>query len=300
MTLKKNFIPILILMTCSAVSAQDVVVSEMQKTRNKDIKGNDSSGWKKFGTFILNISQGTLSNWVAGGEKSSLGINGILNYSINYKKGKNAWDNYFDLAVGFQNASSYDQFRKIDDRIDISSKYGRLLGHQWYLSFLVNVKTQSMPGYDYSTTPNTKISNFLSPGTVLLSPGFDYKTANRFTFFISPVTIRWVYKLDEDFYNKNMFGVDSAHKVNKEFGAFLTTRYTAPFAKWGVYTGRLDLFSNYLRNPQNIDMLFSNLLTLKFTSIFAANISLDFKYDDDVLGRLQVKEILGVGITLKM
>jgi hypothetical protein len=97
-----------------------------------------------------------------------------------------------------------------------------------------------------------------------------------------------------------MFGVDSAHKVNKEFGAFLTTKYTAPFAKWAVYTGRLDLFSNYLRNPQNIDMLFTNLLTLKFTPVFAANISLDFRYDDDVLGRLQVKEILGLGITLKM
>ena len=296
----KILITVLILFTITAVTAQDVIISDMQKTRNKDIKGNDSSGWKKFGTLIMNISQGALSNWVAGGEKSLLGINGILNYSANYKKGKNAWDNYFDIALGFQNAESYEQFRKIDDRIDITSKYGYRVNHNWYASLLVNFRSQMLPGYDYTTNPASKISNFLTPGNILLSPGLDYKTASRFTCFISPFTLRWVLKSDDDFFNQAHFGVDSAKRVNLETGAFLTAKYTAPFAKWAVYTGRLDLFSNYLRNPQNIDMAMTNLLTLKFNRIFAANISLDFRYDDDVLGRLQMKEILGIGITLNL
>ena len=43
---------------------------------------------------------------------------------INHRKGKNTWDNNFDIALGFQNATSFSKYRKIDDRIDITSKYG--------------------------------------------------------------------------------------------------------------------------------------------------------------------------------
>jgi hypothetical protein len=72
------------------------------------------------------------------------------------------------------------------------------------------------------------------------------------------------------------------------------------FSKWAIYNCRLDLFSNYERKPQNVDLLMNNLLSLKFSKAFATNISLDLIYDDDVIKRLQLKEILGVGLTLKI
>ncbi|HEV8273376.1 MAG TPA: DUF3078 domain-containing protein, partial [Chitinophagaceae bacterium] len=63
---------------------------------------------------------------------------------------------------------------------------------------------------------------------------------------------------------------------------------------------RIDLFSNYKTNPENIDVLMNNLLTMRFTKIFATNFSLDLIYDDDVKKRLQIKEVLGIGLTLKI
>ena len=116
----------------------------------------------------------------------------------------------------------------------------------------------------------------------------------------SPATIRWILKNDDDFFNMAKFGIDSARKVNTEVGSFVTGKFSASFTKWASYRGRLDLFSNYKRNLENVDLLMNNLLTMKFTRVLATNISLDLVYDDDLKKRLQLKEILGVGLTVKL
>ena len=281
-----------------ALFAQDATVKGLKEASTKDTKPIEKDGWVKSGTFILNFNQGTLSNWAAGGEESVLGINTIFNCHIGYKKGKNTWDNYLDFALGFQDASSFGRFRKIDDRVDLTSKYGRELTSTLYAGFLVNFNSQVLPGYDYSVTPNQKISNFLTPGKIILSPGFDYKPNKDISVFVSPATIRFILKKDPAFFTISKFGVDSAKRSNTEFGAFLTAKYDKAFTKWATYSGRLDLFSNYLRNPQNIDVFFTNLLSLKFNKWLGTTLSLDIIYDDDVIRRTQIKEILGLGISV--
>ena len=279
---------------------QDRTVKELLIISTRPIESLDTNGWKLSGNFILNLNQGALSNWVAGGEQNVLGVNSILNYGINFRHGKNTWDNFFDLALGFQNATSFGKFRKIDDRIDITTKYGHQINKHLYAGLLANFNTQSLAGYDYSVEPNKKISNFLTPGKIILSPGFDFKTKERFSLFFSPATVRWVLKNDDDFFSIAKFGVDSARKANTEIGSFVTAKYSATLSRWASFRTRIDLFSNYKRHPENVDVLMNNLLTMKFTKILATNISLDLIYDDDVKKRLQLKEILGVGLTVKL
>ncbi len=202
--------------------------------------------------------------------------------------------------MGFQDASSYNKFRKTDDRIDITSKYGHQVSKKWYAAALVNFNSQSLEGFAYTDTVNTKISNFLAPGKLLLSPGMDYRPNDKFSVFISPATVRWIFKKDLDFYAIDKFGVPAFKKIYTEIGAYLTAKYNQPLAKWATYTGRLDLFSNYRRNPQNIDVYFTNLLSMKFNKWLGTAISVDIVYDDDIIKKIQLKEILGVGITLKL
>ena len=280
--------------------SQDRTVRELLIVSTRPIQSLDSNGWKLNGTFILNLNQGTLSNWAAGGEENVLGMNSIFNYAIHFRHNKHTWDNYFDLALGFQNATTFGKFRKIDDRIDVTTKYGYRVNQHWYLGLLTNFNSQALAGYDYSVESNQKVSSFLTPGKIILSPGLDYKTADCFSLFISPVTVRWNLKHDPDFFNRTKFGVDSARKVNTEFGAFVTAKFSTSFTKWATYTSRIDLFSNYKRNPENIDVLMNNLLTMRFTKIFSTNLCLDLIYDDDVKKRLQIKEVLGIGVTLKI
>ena len=297
---KGVLISIIYLLSISSVFAQDPAVKEMQAAASKTPKPAEKDGWTRKGIFSLNINQGALSNWAAGGEQNTFGFNGLLNYNVDYRKGKNTWDNYFDIALGFQNATSYSLYRKTDDRIDITSKYGRQLNKNWYSSFLMNFNTQALPGYTYTDTLNTKISNLMTPGKLILTLGLDFKPTKEFSLFISPVAVRLVFKSDEDFYKRSEFGVDSAKKVNTEFGAYITAKYNKALNSWATYTGRLDLYSNYIHNPENIDILFNNLLSLKFNKWLGVNLSVDVLYDDDVLKKTQLKEILGIGLTLKL
>jgi hypothetical protein len=281
-------------------SAQDITVKEFQKVAYKELKPLEKDGWRKAGTFIINVNQGALRNWAGGGEQNTLGFTSLLNYNINHRKGKITWNNYFDIALGFQNASSFGQFRKVDDRIDITSKYGYQFSRQWYAALLVNFNSQALVGYNYTDTVNTKISNFLSPGKILLSGGIDFRPDKSFSIFVSPITTRFVLKTDDDFYVIDKYGVAANHRSITELGAFATAKYTKKFTHWAFYTGRLDLFSNYDRNPENVDLFFTNLVTMKFNKWLATNISVDMVYDDDILKKTQLKEILGIGLTVKL
>jgi hypothetical protein len=281
-------------------SAQDITVKEFQKVAYKELKPLEKDGWRKAGTFIINVNQGALRNWAGGGEQNTLGFTSLLNYNINHRKGKITWNNYFDIALGFQNASSFGQFRKVDDRIDITSKYGYQFSRQWYAALLVNFNSQALVGYNYTDTVNTKISNFLSPGKILLSGGIDFRPDKSFSIFVSPITTRFVLKTDDDFYVIDKYGVAANHRSITELGAFATAKYTKKFTHWAFYTGRLDLFSNYDRNPENVDLFFTNLVTMKFNKWLATNISFDMVYDDDILKKTQLKEILGIGLTVKL
>lgn len=298
--MKKIFFVAAVTLAATTVKAQDAVVKGFQATVGRELKSAEKDGWTKAGTFIVNINQASLQNWAAGGEQNTLGFNTIFNYGINYRSGRNTWDNYFDIALGFQNATSFGRFRKTDDRIDITTKYGRQISKSWYASLLVNFNTQALAGFEYSDTVNNKISNFMSPGKLLLSPGFDYKPDKHLSVFASPATIRWIFKTDPFFYRQIKFGVDSLKRANYEMGAFVTVKYNKPLAKWATYTGRLDLFSNYRRKAGNVDVLWTNLLAMKFNKWLGTTVSVDVVYDDDVLKKIQLKEILGLGLTLKL
>ena len=280
--------------------AQELNVKEFQKVAFRDLKPLEKDGWKKAGTFIITINQGALRNWAGGGEQNTLGVTTLLNYNINHKKGKITWSNYFDIALGFQNASSFGRFRKVDDRIDITSKVGYEFTKKFFTAFLVNFNSQALVGYNYTDTANIKISNILTPGKLLISAGIDFRPDKTFSLFISPVTTRFIFKRDYDFYFQDKFGVQPYHKAYTEVGAFATAKYAKKINSWAAYTGRLDLFSNYKRKAENVDVLFTNLLTMKFNKWFATNISVDVVYDDDVLQKTQLKEILGVGLTIKL
>lgn len=273
---------------------------ELKAVAAKKLRPVDKEGWNPSGRIGVNVSQGVSSNWAAGGEQYSIGFNLLINYNINYKNGKNTWDNYIDIGLGFQNATSFGRFRKTNDGMDITTKYGYQLNKNWYSTFLINFNSQLLAGYNYSDSAVPKISNFLSPGKVLFSPGFDCKPDNTFSLFLSPATVRWVIKSDKSFYAISKFGVDSAKTVNTEMGAYLTAKYNRNMTKWASYTGRLDLFSNYNHNPGNIDVIFNNLFILKFNKWLASQISVDLLYDDDILQRTQFKETLGLGLVFKL
>jgi hypothetical protein len=268
------------------------------------MKSLDSAGWEKSGFFIFNLNQAALSDWSTGGERFLIGINGIVNYALHHQKGKYSKDTYVDIELGAVEAASFHKFRKTTDRFDLTMELDHSTGNKnLYYGLLFNLNTQLLGGHNYAISDHNKISSFLSPGKIFLAPGIDLKkkrSNSYFSFFVSPITAKWVTKIDNDFYFQKKFGVDSAQKVNTEFGAYITTHYNVKISKTVRYIGRLDLYSNYLHKPENVDVLMNNLLTINISNVFAANILLDIIYDDDIKRRTQIQEIFGLGLKLKL
>ena len=305
-----RYLLILLSLCCALLhaSAQDETVKQLKDESSKTIKkeGADSITWRRGGIYNLNLAQGSLSNWAAGGDDFSLSLTSYLNLFSFYKKGKHSWDNTLDFNFGYVKTTSLGS-RKNDDRLDILSKYGYAIDSAWYIAALANFRSQLARGYTYPDNVKTFSSTFLSPAYLLTSIGFDYKPGPNFSFFISPVTVRWVIVKNDSLSARGAYGVDSGSHSKTEFGAFASANYIKDISKNVQYRGRLDLFSNYRHNPQNIDLFMTNVLSVKISRILTANWNLDLIYDDDVriFGKngssaaLQIKSLVGAGLQIK-
>lgn len=270
-----------------SLQAQDPSVKDLQKEAaksiSKDPKDTVARTWKLGGHINLNINQGTQSNWSAGGDKFSFSLNSYLNVFAFYKKNKHSWDNNLDLAYGIVNTTSLGS-RKASDRIDLLSKYGYAIAPKWNAAALFNLRTQFAKGYAYSKTAagtdtSNNISKAFAPAFILLSVGFDYKPNDNFSLFISPLTERWIIVVDDRL--APFFGLDRGKNVKNELGAFLSANYTKKLGANFIYKTRLDLFSNYKKDAQNIDIFWTNALTAKLTKYINFSFNLDMIYDDD-------------------
>jgi hypothetical protein len=270
--------------------------------------------WRRSGVFNLNMSQVSLTNWAAGGFNTVSGI-AMFNGSANWKKGRRAWDNSLVLAFGGQRIEDAEP-TKTDDRIELNSKYGYDLGHHWYLAGIFQFRTQFTEGFDANLN---RISNFLAPGYALLGVGMDYKPNDKFTAFLSPATARVVIVTDEKLFGGStdpelrVFGVKNGNTTELEMGGYVRLMYKTELAKNITFMTRGDLFSNYLRNPQNIDVTWETLWTFKVNDWFAATLNTLLLYDHDTDvprkdadGNIdpgpgtQFKQTLGIGLTWKL
>lgn len=259
--------------------------------------------WKKGGQFALNFSQVSLTNWIQGGE-NSIAVNSFLNLYATYAKGKSIWDNKLDLAFG--TVKSGDQgFRKSDDKIDFSSKYGILAAKKLYYSALLNFRSQFTAGYKYPDD-STIISKFLAPAYITAGIGIDYKPVDYFSVYFSPVTGRLLIVNDQVLSDAGAFGVEPGKKVKAGFGALLRIEFAKDIITNVNLKTKLELFSDYLDHPENLDVYWDVFIAMKINKWLAANLNTTLVYDSNTMitdkdgntgPRTQFKEVFGVGLT---
>ncbi|OQP58593.1 DUF3078 domain-containing protein [Niastella populi] len=299
---------LMITFTCLA---QDKTVQELRGELAKAIKKEASDTtvktWKTGGMFNATVGQTSLSNWAAGGDQFSFNSNGLLNAFAFYKKGIHSWDNNIDLEIGYINSTSLGT-RKTNDRIDVLSKYGCQLFDHMFLTGLFNFRSQFTDGYTYpNDTTKIKQSTFMAPAYVIVAAGMDWKPSTTFSLFLSPITTRWVIVRDDELSAKGAYGVDTGKTSRNEIGAYLTATVNREIIKNLTYKAKLDLFSNYKHNPENIDLFMTNLLSMNVYKGFSFNVGVDMVYDDDVktfgkdknAARLQVRQFIGIGYQRK-
>lgn len=307
---KTTFILLLLWGFSFSLMAQVTDAEKDLRTLTKDTV----SGWKTGGVFAITGSQTSLFNWAAGGE-NSVSLNGLLSLFANYKKGKGAWDNSLDIGYGMMK-QGFDKevpFTKTDDKIDLLSKYGYRAFRSWYYAALFNFKTQMTPGYA-KPGDEKKISDFFAPAYTILALGMDYKPNSYFSAFIAPVTAKWTFVMDDELSAMGAFGVEKGQNVKNEFGGYVRVIFSkndfkSAFLRNISFTTKIDLYSNYLKEPEKIDVNWETLIAIKVNKYITINLTTHLIYDYDTkfesefnpegVDKVQFKEIFGVGFSYK-
>ena len=262
-----------------------------------------TSPWTREGNLGLKLTQVSLTNWAVGGDNSvAFDFQGA--YQANYKKGKHLWNNRLEPAYGL-NRIGEDGTKKANDKIYLNSNYGYSIAKSWYASAFATFQTQFSPGYDYSISKDISVSEFMSPAYLTTGLGFTYEPNKIFTVVLSPASWRGTFVLNDRLSDEGAYGVDPGKHLLSSFGANLKGEVRYEFMKNMTVYSRLDLYSDYLHKPQNIDVNWEVQINMAINKWFSTTLTTNLVYDDDVKiaqkdgtkgPRVQFKEILGVGL----
>lgn len=283
---------------------------------------DSTSNWRLKATYGLNGTLSSFVNWNAGG-RNNFSLLGYIDASADYKKNKIKWDNDLGLALGglvYYGKGAPKGMQKTEDRIQVNSNFGYAFADKWYLSFLAGFRTQFMDGFNYPDMVN-RTSKFMAPGYLTLSIGIDYTPNNHFSLYFSPLASKMTFVQDQIMANAGAFGVEAATYDNMgniltkgkqfrgEFGALIRARYQKEIVKNINLKTTLELFTNYLKDPQNIDVNWEAIFNFKVNSWFSASLNLNLLYDHDIIitdaqgnrgPRTQFKSVLGLGVSYTM
>jgi len=273
---------------------------------------NDSvpKTWKHNGDFSLLFSQSAFNDeWQSGGT-SNYAANAIINYEIIYSKDQWEWDTKFLGDYGISKNNDQEFTRKTSDRLEVNSVLGRQIKKShWYFSAFSNILTQFDNGYEFSEDENgqeirTLETKFLSPGFFKFGLGMLWKKSDNLKVNFAPSTIRFI-TADERFtttpgyVDGDFFGLDEGETVRTEFGASVGAYAKFPLMENITLENILNLYSNYLEDPQNVDIDYTLNLNLTVNKYITTNFTFQAIYDDNAVGAFQIREVLGVGLNYK-
>ena len=322
-TINLILVALLVITGITKINAQDTKDDAAAlKVEGDNLKAaNDTAAkhWKTGGIISLSGQEVSLTNWASGGQ-SAIAVGSMFNMYAKYHKGKIIWSNNIILGYGVIKQSTNKDWLKTDDRIQLTTKVGRQAFKRAYYSALGDFKTQFAPGYNYPNDSN-KISNFLAPAYALIAIGMDFEVDSNLSFFISPATLRVTIVNDDTLAKEGAYGVQgdvknasgqiiTHYRNNREqFGGYFKMQYRRNIMQNVSLGTTLELFSDYLHNPQNLYVNWTTLIVMKVNKYISATFNTQLIYDPAVKikqtdgtlqgPRVQFKQVLDVGLAYK-
>lgn len=250
--------------------------------------------WTTGGQIGINASQIGFYNWSKGGDNHIAGSGSINLFANRNYKGW-SWENKLDLEYGLKREND-EIWKKLDDRLEFNTKLGKKSNlENWYYTFYVNFKTQFYQGFDYDESDDISISDFMAPAYLTLGPAYDYKPNETFSAMISPAAYKATFVLNQRLADDGEFGVEPAEyiygidtvktkdgqAIRQEIGANIILTFNKELFKNVTFYTKLDLFSDYIENPENIDVDWETRLTLKVNDFLNVIIKTHLLYDDN-------------------
>jgi len=310
--MKRTFLIVLLgafcfTMTFAQTDEEKARLEELKKMN----KTEDVEGWQRGGGIGMDLSQLMLINPKVGAGQNKIGFGGLANFFAKYKQGKVVWDNSGSLQYVIQRiglpTSQDNPFTKNLDDLRLASNYGYQLNEKLYASFDATFQSQISPTYPGNLLSaigdEEAISNLFSPAFLTLSPGIKYIWDDHLNFFFSPASAKIVMVMNDYIASipgdvgagrglygteQSAYGIDGLasefKKTDFQLGATLKANYNNKMWEDRItYASTLTLFSNYLREPQNIDVDWQNDFSWNIYKGLSLNLGINFFYDHDVL-----------------
>ena len=292
--MKKILLLATLFLTVTTLFAQENEKELLKKNEEAAarLKEKKANGWVKKGTFTFLANQATFNNWLAGGQ-SNLSGNVGLNYDFNYKKDSWNWDNKIIAGYGLTKIKGQ-EMQKSDDRFQFNSLLGKKTSvtSNWYYSAFFNFKTQFDSGFE----SGIKTSHFFSPAYFQFGPGMLWKKSDNLKVNFAPATSKLilVHPHFTDF--GSSFGVEQGKSTRFEFGAAINGYYKFNIMENVSVENILNLYSNYLDKPQNVDLDYTLNINMKINKYLSSNFAFQTIYDDNAFSGFQTRQIIGVGV----
>ena len=269
--------------------------------------------WKFQSNIGLNFNQASFTNWSAGGT-NSIAISGFAKLYADHKKGKFTWNNNLNLMYGMIKEKGKD-LTKNEDLIDFTSAAGHNISEKWAFVGMLNFRTQFANGYD-PDVDTLKISTFMAPAYLTVSPAFRYQPIDWFHILLSPATVKLTMVLDQELADRGAFGVTPAEydilgmktTDGEHFlfyvGPFIEAYLKKEIAKNLMWESKLNVLYSFINrenlDPLDVDFNWENYLNYQFARYFSASLFVHMAYLPAQLKNLQVKQTLGIGLTLNL
>ena len=234
--------------------------------------------------------------------QNTTNIGGLVSIFCNNTGKQSIFDNKFNFQLSAQRTGSTGQpFVKTADIFQATSLYGRKLKGKLYLSAMADLRTQffftygngflsSNHGeYDVSSEP-------FSPATLKLMPGLLYRPNSDVKFLFSVISSKLVIVANDYLAAKgdSTVGVGvlgnpnngngNFKNVDAQWGAELRGEITKKLFKERVIVSSvIDLYSNYLKNPENVAFEWYNSIDFVIFKNLSVNLKSDWFYDHNIL-----------------
>jgi len=306
----KQLLPLLLLLFSGHLFAQEASDARLKEIAAQ-AKFDTTYGWRYAAGLGLDIAGTKLLNPKVGAGTSRFGIGGVGTFFANRKAVKSFWDNQLSLQLGVQQLGRTSTlqpkgFQKSLDLIRLQSRYGYEITRdgKWFAAIDLFAQTQLLKTYasnylDPIDAEDRVVSKFFSPFWMTVSPGINYKPNQYWSFFYSPVAIQYILVADDGIAATGVHGNDVVRAADGRIIEYendflgLGSEFKAAYARkfWEdrlAATSNLRLFSNYLREPQNIDILFTNTLDITIYKGLSLSLLFEYFYDHDVLTQVDV------------
>jgi len=312
-----------------------LLVCSFSFANNDPLKSNDSTklvvdslrvGWKEFNRASLDISEVTFVNWNAGGSNSISGLFG-LESGRTYKKGHMVWENRLTARIGL-NKQQEQSLRKTDDILELNSRFGfrKDTLSNWYYSANFSFKTQFANGFNYANKDSGPISKLMAPAYLFLGVGTVYgEHIEEFSAYLSPMTLKSTFVLNQELANTGAFGVTKAvyddegnllvkgRKYRRQFGVLLTSSYESEILENISVRNELSLYTDYLNDFGSFDVDWQVNFRFIVNDFVKASLGSHIIYDNDIKiinenvetnvkeisgAKVQWKQLLGLGVSI--